>query len=63
MDPAARDEKYTAYKLGVKVQTLRNWRHLGKGPAYLKIGERMVRYLDEDIDAFKLAKRITPRAA
>lgn len=56
-----KDEKYAAEKLGVKIQTLRNWRHLGKGPTYLKVGERMVRYLDDDLDAFLNGNRITPR--
>jgi len=41
------------------VQTLRNWRHLGKGPAYLKIG-RSVRYKVEDLENFINSKRVDP---
>jgi len=38
------DDKEAAKILGFKnVQTLRNWRHLSRGPAYSKMG-RSVRY-------------------
>ena len=37
--------------LGFSVQTLRNWRHLGYGPRYLKVG-RSVRYSMEDLITF-----------
>lgn len=41
-------------------QTLRNWRHLGRGPAYSKRG-RMVRYLVSDLLDFMSAGRIDPQ--
>lgn len=37
--------------LGVPVQTLYQWRHLGKGPRAAKIG-RHLRYRAEDVDAW-----------
>ena len=40
-------------------QTLRNWRHLGRGPAYSKCG-RMVRYRLADLLDFMAAGRIDP---
>ena len=40
-------------------QTLRNWRHLGRGPAYSKRG-RMVRYRVQDLLDFMSAGRIDP---
>ncbi len=44
--------------LGLKnAQTLRNWRHLGRGPAYCRLGRRIV-YLQEDLDRFLEAGRI-----
>ena len=43
----------------VAVQTLRNWRHQRKGPAYLKIS-RAVRYKVEDLENFMNSKRIDP---
>lgn len=50
-----------AHFLGLSIQTLRNWRHLGRGPAYCKLG-RSVRYKIEDLLAFQEARRIEPRA-
>ena len=37
------NDREAAKFLGNKVQTLRNWRHLRRGPAYIKLG-RSVRY-------------------
>jgi hypothetical protein len=37
---------------GVKVATLRKWRLLGKGPRYLKVGQRSIRYLLSDLETF-----------
>jgi hypothetical protein len=47
--------------LDCSAQTLRNYRHLGKGPAYSKCG-RMVRYLVADLLDFMNAGRIDPKA-
>ena len=44
---------------GLALPTLRNWRHLHKGPAYLKLG-KAVRYNLEDVLAFAAKKRIDP---
>ena len=44
---------------GLALPTLRNWRHLRKGPAYLKLG-KAVRYNLEDVLAFAAKKRIDP---
>jgi len=46
--------------LGVSLQTLRNWRHLGRGPRYCKYG-RAVRYLLADLLDWREQHRITPR--
>ncbi|MBW2429744.1 MAG: hypothetical protein JRF56_12345 [Deltaproteobacteria bacterium] len=49
--------------LGVAVQTLRNWRHLSKGPAYLKLspGPRgRVGYLLDDLEVYRTRCRIDP---
>lgn len=42
-------------------QTLRNWRHLGRGPAYSKKGY-MVRYRVQDLLDFMNSGRIDPEA-
>ena len=47
--------------LDCSAQTLRNYRHLGKGPVYRKCG-RMVRYLVSDLHDFMNAGRIDPEA-
>lgn len=41
-----------AQELGLRVQTLRNWRYLGVGPAYFRIGPRTIRYDAEDLRQF-----------
>lgn len=46
--------------LGVAVQTLRNWRHFGKGPVYYKMGRRVV-YDPADIERFKNDSRVEPK--
>lgn len=46
------NEHEAAAIIGGEVGTLRNWRSLGKGPRYYKIGERMVRYHRADLAAF-----------
>jgi hypothetical protein len=46
------DEREAAAILAAEVRTLRNWRALGKGPRFYKIGQRMVRYHRDDLAAF-----------
>lgn len=47
--------------LSASPQTLRNWRHLGRGPAYSKKGY-MVRYRVQDLLDFMNSGRIDPEA-
>ncbi len=58
MDPfdMVMDEKQVAKLLSVSPKTLRNWRYLGRGPAFIKLG-RTVRYKISDLD--KYIKKIT----
>jgi hypothetical protein len=46
------DEHEAAAILRAEVRTLRNWRALGKGPRFRKIGQRLVRYHRADLAAF-----------
>jgi hypothetical protein len=46
------NENEAAAILCIEVRTLRNWRALGKGPRFVKVGERMVRYLRAELVAF-----------
>ena len=59
--PQAVTEHGAAKILKNKVQTLRNWRHLRKGPPYLKYG-RNVRYLVGDLLDYMKAHRIDPES-
>ena len=47
--------------LSASPQTLRNWRHLRKGPPYSKRG-RMVRYLVRDLLDFMESGRVDPES-
>jgi excisionase family DNA binding protein len=55
-------ESEAASRLGLKVATLRAWRHQGRGPAYVRLG-RAVRYLASDIDDFLNSNRHSPGTA
>src|SRR5262245_4812757 len=50
-DPLLLPEE-AADQLGVKPKTLEQWRYLGKGPDYIKVGRKYVRYPQSAIDAF-----------
>lgn len=56
------DELEAAKILGIAVQTLRNWRHMGdQGPVYRKVGRRVI-YMVEDLEKFRDLNRIDPMA-
>jgi excisionase family DNA binding protein len=54
-------ETEAAARLGLKVATLRAWRHQGRGPAFVRLG-RAVRYLATDIHEFLIAHRHAPKS-
>lgn len=55
--------KQVAVILGVTEWCLRNWRHLGtKGPKFVKLGERFVRYRQVDVDEWIESQTQTPVA-
>jgi hypothetical protein len=53
-------EMDAAGRLGLKVATLRAWRHQRRGPAFVRLG-RAVRYLPSDLDEFLRANRHSPQ--
>ena len=60
------DQDAAAAFLGLRPQTLANWRHHSKGPAYLKLspGPRgRVGYLLEDLQDFREKCRVNPEKA
>jgi predicted DNA-binding transcriptional regulator AlpA len=46
--------------LGVKERMLTNMRHFSRGPAYLKVSNKFVRYSIEDLKAYMAAHRVEP---
>lgn len=54
-------EKLLARRWGLSHRTLERWRHEGRGPAYLKLGGRVVYPLD-DIEAYEAARMRVPVA-
>ncbi|GAA1480619.1 hypothetical protein GCM10009624_10590 [Gordonia sinesedis] len=45
--------------LGVKPETLNQWRYLGRGPSYVKSGRAII-YRLKDLDAWLDANTVTP---
>jgi len=45
-----------ADRLGVALITLRKWRQQGKGPRYIKLGHRTIRYRIEDVEEWEIAQ-------
>jgi hypothetical protein len=55
------NEHAAARYLGMAVGTLRHWRHVGKGPRYLKYrASQAIRYLKEDLDKFMKESIVIP---
>jgi len=52
-------EREAAKRMGLKVQTLRNWRHQRRGPAYLKLGRRVL-YREHDLNDYMEKNRVDP---
>ena len=62
--PQYLNEKEVSQATGFALPTLRNWRFIGKGPAYLKPGGgRAVRYLREAVIEFMEAVHVEPEPA
>ena len=64
--PGATSQHFSQHDLAMRwrmsVRTLERWRWLGQGPAFLKLGGRVV-YRLEDIEAFEAAQRQRTDAA
>lgn len=46
------DTKSAAKRLGLSYQTLEKWRSQQRGPRFVKLGNKAVRYRKSDLDAF-----------
>lgn len=47
--------------LGIAVQTMRNWRYLGIGVPYVRLGSRTIRYDAADLERYIFEGRVVPR--
>jgi predicted DNA-binding transcriptional regulator AlpA len=56
--PNVLTHKQTAAEMGIAAVTLSLWRRQGRGPAWIQMGGRAVRYRREDVDAWMLAHRV-----
>lgn len=52
-----------AVELGIAPATLAAWRSRGTGPAFVKLGARLVRYRRADLSAYVAAHRRHPAGA
>lgn len=50
--PTSLDEKQLSNTLGISIKTAQSWRQKGIGPAWYRLGKRLVRYRAEDVTAF-----------
>ncbi len=53
------NDKEAAKIIGLATQTLRNYRQLGRGPAYHRIGAS-IRYKVEDLELYMNKHRVDP---
>ena len=56
------NEKVISARFAVSVQTLRNWRHLSKGPAYSKVCGRAIRYNLATVEDYFRKQMVDPEA-
>jgi hypothetical protein len=49
------NEKQLAERWGMTARTLQGWRASGKGPKFIRIGERSIFYRIEDVEAYEAA--------
>lgn len=49
----------TAALLGTNVRTLETWRRLGRGPQFIRLAPKMVRYSPAALDAYLSAHTLT----
>ena len=56
--PQFLNESSAATYLGVSVKSLQRWRFERRGPAYSKVGGKMVRYSIEDLNQFFEQSRV-----
>ncbi len=56
-------EAAAAERIGVRPRSLQRWRQLGTGPAFTRIGPRLIAYREADLDAWAARRVFASRAA
>jgi predicted DNA-binding transcriptional regulator AlpA len=56
------DEKLAAEFLGYSVRALQNWRFQGRGPKFVKVSKRSVRYRRRDLIAWADQRTVSSTA-
>ena len=56
-------EQMAATYLGFTPRTLQNWRHERKGPSFIQISPRVIRYDVRDLDRWVEEKRVSSPSA
>ena len=46
--------------LGVKPQTMRQWRSKNKGPKFVRVSRNVIRYMAKDLEAFMADRTVEP---
>ena len=59
-DPGLVSTKVAAKIMGTEPRTMDNWRSLGRGPAYIKLNNRNVRYALADLLDYIQKHRVEP---
>lgn len=49
--------KEAAEHLRLKPETLKHWRMYGRGPKFLSLGKRSIRYRREDLEAWVISQQ------
>ncbi|WP_353885176.1 helix-turn-helix domain-containing protein [uncultured Bifidobacterium sp.] len=52
MDTTLLDPRELSNITGIPLGTLAYWRHAGKGPLFLRLGGRVIRYRKSDVDSW-----------
>lgn len=63
VDTAVFKEQIAAERLGAAVRTLQRWRARGCGPAYVRLGPRLVGYRAADLNSWMNSRTFPHRAA
>jgi hypothetical protein len=46
--------------LGVKPQTMRQWRSKNKGPKFIRVSRNVIRYMAKDLEEYMAARVVEP---